>query len=72
MKQRYPSKYSEEERFQFAENIEKKLKSFAIRCIDVYKALLLSDFVAQHVGKQLVRSATSSATNCCEKSKKPE
>ncbi|GAB3519292.1 hypothetical protein GCM10027442_40870 [Emticicia fontis] len=63
MKQRYPSKYSEEERFQFAETIEKRLKSFAIRCIDVYKALPLNDFAAQHIGKQLVRSSTSSATN---------
>lgn len=63
MKQRYPSKYSQEERFQFAETIEKRLKSFAIRCIDVYKALPLNDFAAQHIGKQLVRSSTSSATN---------
>lgn len=63
MKQRPTSKYSEEERFQFAETIEKRLKSFAIRCIDAYKALPLADFVAQHIGKQLVRSSTSSATN---------
>ncbi|UTA69071.1 MULTISPECIES: four helix bundle protein [Emticicia] len=63
MKQRYASKYSEEERFQFAETLEKKLKSFTLRCIEVYRALPLTDFVAQHIGKQLVRSSTSSATN---------
>jgi len=57
------SKYSEEERFSFAAELEKKLKSFAIRCIEVYKALPINDFVAQHIGKQLVRSSTSASVN---------
>ena len=63
IRQKYESKYSDEERFQFAETLEKKLKSFAIRCIEVYRALPLNDFVAQHIGKQLVRSSTLTATN---------
>jgi four helix bundle protein len=63
MTQKYVSKYTDEERYAFAESIEKKLKSFALRSIDVYKSLPLNDFVAQHTGKQLVRSSTSSAVN---------
>lgn len=63
MTQKNVSKYTDEERFAFAESIEKKLKSFALRSIDVYKSLPSNDFVAQHTGKQLVRSSTSSAVN---------
>ena len=63
MTQKYVSKYTDEERYAFAESIEKKLKSFTLRSIDVYKSLPLNDFVAQHTGKQLVRSPTSSAVN---------
>lgn len=59
MTQKNVSKYTDEERFAFAESIEKKLKSFALRSIDVYKSLPSNDFVAQHTGKQLVRSSTS-------------
>jgi len=39
MTQKYVSKYTDEERYAFAESIEKKLKSFAPRSIDVYKSL---------------------------------
>ena len=63
MTQKYVSKYTEEERYAFAEEIEKKLKSFSLRCIEVYKSLPMNDFVAQHIGKQLVRSSTSSSVN---------
>jgi hypothetical protein len=63
MTQKNVSKYTDEERFAFAESIEKKLKSFALRRIDVYKSLPSNDFVAQHTGKQLVRSYTSSSVN---------
>lgn len=47
---------------EFADGIEKRLKTFMLRCVQVFRALPQS-FEAQHFGKQLVRSSSSSAAN---------
>ncbi len=54
--------YSPEEKVEFAEQIETRLKQFMLRCIRVFRELSTA-FEAQHIGKQLVRSSTSSASN---------
>ncbi|MCY7360103.1 MAG: four helix bundle protein, partial [Rudanella sp.] len=54
--------YSPEEKAEFAEQIEKRLKQFMLRCIHVFRKLP-NAYEAQHFGKQLVRSSSSSASN---------
>jgi four helix bundle protein len=46
----------------FADSIEKRLKTFTLRCVQVFRSLPNS-FEAQHFGKQLVRSSSSTAAN---------
>lgn len=47
---------------EFADGIEKRLKTFTLRCIQVFRALPKA-YESQHFGKQLVRSSSSSAAN---------
>ena len=54
--------YTSEEKAQFADEIEQRLKQFTLRCIHVFRALPTS-YEAQHFGKQLVRCSSSSAGN---------
>jgi four helix bundle protein len=46
----------------FADNIEHRLKTFMLRCVQVFRSLSQS-FENQHFGKQLVRCSSSSAAN---------
>lgn len=46
----------------FADGLEQRLKTFMLRCLQVYRALPQS-FDAQHFGKQLVRCSSSAAAN---------
>ncbi|MGF7215133.1 four helix bundle protein [Spirosoma lacussanchae] len=46
----------------FADNIEQRLKTFMLRCVQVFRALPHA-YEAQHFGKQLIRSSSSSAAN---------
>jgi four helix bundle protein len=54
--------YTPEEKAAFAEQIHTRLKQFMLRSIRVFRELLTA-FEAQHIGKQLVRSSSSSASN---------
>ncbi|GAB2578415.1 four helix bundle protein [Spirosoma areae] len=54
--------YSPEEKALFAEEVEKRLKTFMIRCVRVFRALP-NAYEAQHFGKQLIRSSSSAACN---------
>lgn len=54
--------YTPEEKAEFAEGIEKRLKQFMLRCIHVFRKLPTA-YEAQHFGKQLVRSSSSAAAN---------
>ncbi len=54
--------YSDGDKRSFLDDIEKRLKLFAIRCIHVFRALPAA-YEAQHFGKQLVRSSSSTAAN---------
>ncbi|QKZ15291.1 four helix bundle protein [Spirosoma sp. KUDC1026] len=47
---------------EFADSIEQRLKTFMLRCVQVFRALPQS-YESQHFGKQLVRSSSSSAAN---------
>ncbi|KAA9357317.1 MULTISPECIES: four helix bundle protein [Larkinella] len=47
---------------EFADSVEKRLKGFMLRCVQVFRSLPNS-FEAQHFGKQLLRSSSSSAAN---------
>ncbi|WP_247231339.1 four helix bundle protein [Telluribacter sp. SYSU D00476] len=47
---------------EFADSIEQRLKTFTLRCIQVFRALPAS-YESQHFGKQLIRSSSSSAAN---------
>ncbi|QJW91242.1 four helix bundle protein [Spirosoma taeanense] len=47
---------------EFADHIEQRLKTFMLRCVQVFRALPQS-YDAQHFGKQLIRSSSSSAAN---------
>ncbi|MVM40902.1 four helix bundle protein [Spirosoma sp. HMF3257] len=47
---------------EFADGIEKRLKTFTLRCVQVFRALPKS-YESQHFGKQLVRNSSSSAAN---------
>ncbi len=47
---------------EFADGIENRLKMYTFRCVQVFRALPRS-YEAQHFGKQLVRSSSSSAAN---------
>ena len=51
-----------EEKAAFAEQTEERLKQFMLRCIHVFRKLPTA-YEAQHFGKQLVRSSSSSASN---------
>ncbi|MEZ0611708.1 four helix bundle protein [Fibrella sp. WM1] len=46
----------------FADSLEKRLKTFMIRCVHVFRSLPQS-YEAQHFGKQLIRCSSSSAAN---------
>lgn len=46
----------------FADSIEKRLKTYTLRCVQVFRSLPNS-FEAQHFGKQLVRCSSSAAAN---------
>jgi four helix bundle protein len=54
--------YTPEEKAEFAEATETRLKQFMLRCILVFRKLP-NAYEAQHFGKQLVRSSSSSAAN---------
>lgn len=54
--------HTPEEKAEFAERIEQRLKQFMLRCIHVFRKLPEA-YEAQHFGKQLVRSSSSSASN---------
>ena len=54
--------HTPEEKAEFAELTEQRLKQFMLRCIHVFRKLP-SAYEAQHFGKQLVRSSSSSAAN---------
>ena len=47
---------------EFADGVEKRLKTFTLRSVQVFRALPKT-YEAQHFGKQLVRSSSSSAAN---------
>jgi four helix bundle protein len=47
---------------EFADNLEQRLKTFMLRCVQVFRALPQS-YESQHFGKQLVRSSSLSAAN---------
>jgi len=47
---------------EFADNMEQRLKTFMLRCVQVFRALPHA-YEAQHFGKQLIRSSSSSAAN---------
>ena len=46
----------------FADEVERRTKTFMLRCIQVFRALP-SSFEAKHFGKQLVRCSSSAAAN---------
>ncbi|WP_461098486.1 four helix bundle protein [Spirosoma luteolum] len=46
----------------FADGVEQRLRTFMLRCIQVFRALPAT-YEAQHFGKQLVRSSSSAAAN---------
>lgn len=46
----------------FADSIEKRLKTFTLRCVQVFRSLP-NLFEAQHFGKQLVQSSSSVVAN---------
>lgn len=48
------------------EDLKPRLKAFALRVIRMYVKLSKSDAVAQVLGKQVLRSATSVGANFCE------
>lgn len=54
--------HTPEEKAQFAEHIEQRLKQFMLRCIQVFRKLPVA-YEAQHFGKQLIRSSSSAACN---------
>ncbi|WP_051041092.1 four helix bundle protein [Fibrisoma limi] len=54
--------HTPEEKAEFAESMERRLKQFLLRCIQVFRKLPDS-YEAQHFGKQLVRSSSSVASN---------
>jgi len=54
--------HTPEEKAEFAERMEMRLKQFMLRCIHVFRKLP-DHYEAQHFGKQLVRSSSSSASN---------
>ena len=54
--------HTPEEKAEFAESMERRLKQFLLRCIQVFRELPDS-YEAQHFGKQLVRSSSSAASN---------
>lgn len=54
--------HTPEEKAAFAEQTEERLKQFMLRCIHVFRKLPTA-YEAQHFGKQLVRSSSSSASN---------
>ena len=47
---------------EFADGVEKRLKEFMLRCVQVFRSLP-SSFESQHFGKQLLRCSSSSAAN---------
>ncbi len=51
------------EKSAFYDEVEKRTKVLSLRCIKVFRSLDISDFPAQHMGKQLVRCSTSVAAN---------
>ena len=53
---------SAQEQFEFANELEQRFKTYALRSLNVFRFLPLS-FEAQHLGRQFIRSATSSAAN---------
>ena len=55
-------KYAPEQFADFTENLEQRLKAFALRCVRVFRSLSTA-YEAQHFGKQLVRSSSSAAAN---------
>ncbi len=54
--------HSPEEKAEFAQQTENRLKQFALRCVRVFRALPTA-YEAQHFGKQLIRSSSSAAAN---------
>ena len=54
--------YTPEEKADFAQLTEQRLRQFMLRCIQVFRKLP-GAYEAQHFGKQLVRSSSSSAAN---------
>lgn len=54
--------YTPEEKAEFAELTEQRLKQFMLRCVHVFRKLP-DAYEAQHFGKQLVRASSSSAAN---------
>jgi four helix bundle protein len=57
------AKYGRDEKEAFVEVLYQRTKSFSLRCVRVYRSLPEKDFVAQHYGKQLVRSSSSTTIN---------
>jgi four helix bundle protein len=57
------AKYNKSEKEEFVEKLYHRTKSFALRCVRVYRSLPEKDFIAQHYGKQLVRSSSSTTIN---------
>jgi four helix bundle protein len=56
-------KYEPSEKEQFVELLQQRIRTFSIRCVRVYHSLPEKDFIAQHYGKQLIRSSSSTAIN---------
>lgn len=57
------NKYEQSEKEQFVELLQQRLRTFSLRCVRVYRSLPEKDFIAQHYGKQLIRSSSSTAIN---------
>ena len=56
-------KYKSTEKEQFVELLQQRIRTFSIRCVRVYRSLPDKDFIAQHYGKQLIRSSLSIGIN---------
>ncbi|NEU66597.1 four helix bundle protein [Spirosoma agri] len=54
--------YTNHTKGQFLDDIERRLKQFMIRCVNVYR-ILSKAYDAQHFGRQLIRSSSSAAAN---------
>jgi len=55
-------RYAPDQFEEFADNLEQRFKSFALRCLRVFRSLSTA-YEAQHFGKQLLRSSSSAAAN---------